>query len=158
MTTATEFMNDSAKQVSDVFARTMQSGARLHEEAAKFWAETSRKQLDDQRAQFEKMVDEAAPFSRKNAERFQKFFDEQADRSLDMLRKSFDSARATNPTQACESLMNLWRSSFETMRESADAMAKFNSDIFASWNDMLRKNGCMNTPAPEAAMKRPAGK
>lgn len=147
-TNATDFVSDGVKTAADSFAKTMQSGIKFQEEAATFLTKTLGRTSDEFRSQWDKMTEDAFPFNKKNVERFQKLFDEQSSRSLDLLRKTFDVSAPTNPTDVYEKTFSLWRSSLDTMRQSAESMAKLNAEMFENWNCTMRKtfekSGCCN--------------
>lgn len=156
---AQECMKDTFKQISDTFARTMEIGTKFHEDNARFWTETIGRNLDAFRTQWQKLNDELLPFTRRNVERFHKLFDEQAQRSLELLRRSLEAASpAGDASQVYERVNDAWRSSFETLRESADAVAKANAEMFQGWTDAVRRlyNGA--AAEADASKRRPAPK
>lgn len=133
-----DFMNDTFKQATQNFARTLEVGIKFQEDAARFWTDAFGKNAEELRTQWEKLAADVAPFSKKNMERFHKLFEEQSARSLELLKKSLEANRASTPTDALDNLLGLWRNSFDTIRESADAVAKANADLFESWTHMAK--------------------
>ncbi len=148
-------VTDSFKQAAETFSRTMETGIRFQEETARFWSEFFNKQTEDIRHGVEKFSTETLPFSQKNIERFHKLFDEQATKSVSFLKRAFEQTPATSPTEAYERLMTLWQQSFDTVRESADAMAKANVEMFENYSSMFRTFTTTNGHGKAAPAKPP---
>lgn len=152
----TETMTETYKQLNDSFNQAMRTGSQFHEQTARFWNEAMTRNLSETRAQFEKVADDALPFNKKNIDRFHRMFDENAKRSLDLLKQTMDVGTAHNMPEAYDKLMSLWRNSFESLRECTDAVARANAEMFETWTGLMRQgfaNG--KTPAADAAQKRP---
>ena len=133
-----DFVNQTFKQATDSFTKTMQAGIKFQEEAAQFWTQALTRGTDDFRGQWDKVAHDALPFGRKNVERFHKLFEDQSNRTLELFRKSVEFGPAQNVNEVYEKAAATWKSSLDTMRQSAEAFAKANSELFESWNDLFR--------------------
>lgn len=156
-TTTTSHTTRSADvfdQLNDSFTKTFETGLKFQEETARFWTRMFEQSMEQGRDQYTRMMDAAAPFTRENTERFQRMFDEQAASSLKMLRNSFDINQTMKPGEAFDRLMQLWRSSFETFRESTESFAKLNSEMLQNWTRMMRQTAADGKPAQA---HKPAG-
>lgn len=141
------------EQVTDNFTRTVELGTKVQQQAAKFWSEMLERNIDESRTRFEKISDETAPFNKSNFERFQRMFDQQAGKSMDMLRHAFETGRVTNPAEFCQKMTEMWRSSFDTLRESAETFARTNNEMLESWSKLMKTmagatNGSKTAPKP----------
>lgn len=140
------YMTDMFKGLSDNFADTMKAGLKFHEDTARFWFDMNSKNFEQFRNRFEQITDEFVPFSKRNMDRFHTLFDEQAKKSLDLLKQSYEMGQTGNANELCDRLFNLWKSSFETLRESVDNVAKANSDIFRNMTEVVNTNGTGQRP------------
>lgn len=154
-TTATvDFMNDSFKTMTDSFTDAMNTAMKFNEETTRFWTDTFTRTTDEFRTRNEKVVNEFAPFTRENAERFQKSFQDQTDRTMKMMRETMDTVRPTmNPTENTERMMNIWRDSFDNVRESMDTYAKANQDMFRNWTEFFNTTTKNATKAASKTVK-----
>lgn len=153
MTQTQEFVKDAVKQATDTFTRTIEAGVKFQEQNARFWTDMANKNVDELRTKLDKFNLDATPFSRKNLDGFHKLFDTQVNKSMDMLRQTFEAARAQSAPDLYENMLAMWRNSFDALRETADTVARTNSEMFESWKDMM--NVCANGPKPAG---KPAGK
>ncbi len=154
-TTPTDFWSDQFKLMADGYNQTFKTGLKFQQDAAKFWTDMARKTTDEVRTNWERMADELAPFGKKNFERFQTMFNEQADKSLDMLNKMGDMKDNATFSDMTNQVTDMMRSSLETMRNSTQAVAKANTEMFNSFADVMKKNGAM---ADDKGKRVPAGK
>lgn len=130
----TNFMTEMFTQAAETFNETMQTGLKFQEQAAKFWTGTFTKNADQFRTQFEKVADETIPAAKKNLEQFHRTFEDQAQKSMDVLRQTFDDARGWADKGLQDQTMKLWRTSFEAMRSSVDVVAKANAEMMEKWS------------------------
>ncbi|MGE3182410.1 MAG: hypothetical protein AB7N71_12325 [Phycisphaerae bacterium] len=137
-TTATvDFMNDTFKGMTESFTDAMQTAMKFNEETTRFWTDTFTRTTEDFRNRNEKIVSEFAPFTRENAERFQKSFQTQTDRTMKMMRETMETMRPTTGMETSERAMNMWRDSFDNVRESMDTFARANQDMLRSWTEFF---------------------
>lgn len=151
MTTQTDLLTETLRAATENFTRTLQAGIRFQEQNARFWSDLLGRSTEDLRAHWERLTREAAPFQQKNLEAFHQLFEEQSQRTLDLLRKSVELGQNQTAGQLYEQLATLWRASFDTLRESADAIARTNARLFEGWSELMRK-------APTTAAAQPGGK
>lgn len=72
-----------------------------------------------------------------------------------MLRDAGDIARSTEPTEAYQNVMNLWRSSFASVRDSNAALAKSSQAMFRQWTQMMQG---MSNPVNDGKTTKSASK
>lgn len=137
-TQSQEFVADACRQAAETFNRTLQIGVELQEQNVRFWTDLLSEGAAQARARWEKAAADAAPFHRRNVERFQRLVDEQSKQSLSLLRKSIEAGQVRNPADACEKLSSVWREAFDAIRDSADAVAKANAELFQSWSELMK--------------------
>lgn len=133
-----DILSDMFQQACDSFNKTMKTGAKFQQDVARFWTDAAGKNVEEMRDQFENVAQEAFPFNKKNLERFQRLFDEQTQQTLEMLRQTFDSGRPTDIQEMFQRTSELWRTSFDTIRASADAMAKTSTEMFEGCSEFAR--------------------
>jgi hypothetical protein len=139
MTAQTDFMTETMRAATENFTRTLQAGIKFQEQNAQFWSDLVGRSTEDFRTQWDRLARDAAPFQQKNLEAFHRLFEEQSQRTLDLLRRSVELGQAQSAGSTYEQLAALWRTSFETLRESADAIARTNAQMFESWSELMRK-------------------
>lgn len=156
MTTQTkDVAGEMFDQVTENFTRTVEMGTKVQQQAARFWSDMLERNIEESRTRFEKISEETAPFSKSNFDRFQRLFDQQANKSMDMLRQAFEGGKVSNPAEYGQKMTELWRTSFETLRESAETFAKTNNEMLENWSKWVRttlgasSNG--SKPAPKVA-------
>jgi hypothetical protein len=140
-----EFVADSFKQAADAFAKSMHAGIRFQEDTAQFWTEIMGRTTEELRVRWDKFSHDVAPFSRRAADRLNRLFDEQSHRGLELMRKSFDLWQARTANEAYDKTMALWQASFNTMRDSSDALVRTNAELLDGWSQTVRSV----TGAPE---------
>jgi len=154
MTTSRDFMTDMFKQAADSFSRTMQAGVKFQEDSTRFWTDLANKNLDEVRTQWEKLSLDATPFAKKNLDQFHKLFEEQTSKTLELLRKTCEAGSLQSPSEVYERLTLMWRDSLDSIRQTTDAFAKTNGELFENCSEMIRKfsGGQANgKPAPKTA-------
>lgn len=138
MAVETKDMNAVWREASESFNKTMQAGVKLQEETARFWSDMVGRTTDELRTRWEHAASDAAPISRKNTERFQHLFDEQSKRSLELLRKSMDVASVRTPAEMFDAIGQLWQTTFDSMRETNDALTRMNSELMESFSGAVK--------------------
>ncbi len=134
-----DFVTDMFNQATESFNRTMSTGLEFQQQAGKFWGDVFEKSFDQVRTHTEKVSKDFVPGAKKNVEQFHKMFDGQAQKSLDMLRKTFESGECCNVQDLSDQTVKMWQTSFDTVRSQVDAMAKMNVEMFESFSDMANK-------------------
>ena len=133
-TETTDFMTRMFNQAATTFNETMQTGLQFQEQAAKFWTGTLTKNADQVCTQFQKVADDAIPTAKKNLEQFHRTFEQQAQKSMGVLRETFDGVNDWADNGLHEQTTKLWRTSFDAMRSSVDVVAKANAEMFEKWS------------------------
>jgi len=136
-TASTDFMTDSFKQMSDCLAGTLEVGTDFFQRTAEFWTDAAAKNAQTFRKQWETFNGQAAPLARSNIERLQKLFEQQCQRGLELMRLNVDTQPTADPAELFDRTVELWRNSFETLRQSIDAVAKANAQMFESWTELI---------------------
>ncbi len=139
MNNQTDLLTETMRAATENFTKTLQAGIRFQEQNARFWSDLLGRSSEDFRTHWDRLTREAAPFQQKNVEAFHQLFEEQSQRTLDLLRKSVELGQNQAAGQLYEQLAALWRTSFDTLRESADAIARTNARMFESWSELMRK-------------------
>lgn len=144
MPNTTDMFADTFKTMTEGFADAMRNTMKFNEDTARFWTDTLTRNTDEFRTRTQRFVDEMTPFSRQSAERMQKNFDEQMQRTVNFVR---DSAQAFQParTDLNERLFSMWKDSLENARETLETCTKANMDIARTWTEFF------NTAASSAA-------
>jgi hypothetical protein len=102
------------------------------------WSEQVNRRSAEARERFEATADELAPLMRKSCDRFSRLMDEQAQRGVHLVRETFDPAVPANPSEAMDRMATLWRTSFDCMRDGAEALTRAQSDMFSHWSDYVK--------------------
>ena len=121
------------KNTADVFNQACTAGLKLNEETTRFWKETWGKNLDQAWTQAEKVGREVLPAAKKNVQQLHRTFEEQGKKGLDVVRKSFESAEGAFDDTTVDKTMDIWRSTYETMRSGWDTMANANAQMLETW-------------------------
>ncbi|MBK9128877.1 MAG: hypothetical protein IPM13_13915 [Phycisphaerales bacterium] len=140
MSTAT-FSNvwaDTFRQVADNYTKTFQAGMKFYEDTAKLYADLAAKGAEEGRARVEKTIADMGDLNRKNFERFQAFFEEQTRRNASLTPYMLDPTCMSNPAEACERVAAMWRTSFETLRDSVATAAKATAELIDGYSQVYR--------------------
>lgn len=155
-------MNPEAfKTAGEMFNKSVQAGVKVQEETVRFWNDATTRATDEFRNRVEKMAEEVAPLNKKNADRFQRLFDEQTQRGTSFFRTAMDvnpfMRPISTPTEAFERTSNFFKASFDVMRESVDAFSKASQETVADWQNVAKRceSGVCTAPTGDAT-KRPA--
>ncbi len=156
MTNSThEFTNDTMKVMNESFATAMKTGTKVFEETARFWFDLATQNMDGFRNRFERVADDAVPFSKKNMDRVQRTFEDQAHRNAETLRQGIEVFQSQSPAEAFDHAMMFCRRSIETMRHACETFAKTNTEMFEAWTQMtqapINGGGKAQTPKQPAA-------
>lgn len=139
MTAQTDLMTETMRAATENFTKTLQAGIQFQEQNAQFWSDLVGRSAEDFRAQWDRLARETAPFQQKNLEAFHRVFEEQSQRTLDLLRRSVELSQPRSAGNVYEQFATLWRTLFEALRESADAIARTNARMFESWSELMRE-------------------
>lgn len=151
---ATAPMTDMFKTMSDSYAKSFNMGVKFFDETGRFWTETMNKNAEDYRNRCDKMFEDFAATGKKNMERMVRFFDEQNTRGMGFVKNMTEMQPATTPTEMFDRATNVVKTSFETMRDGFDGLAKFTNETMQNTAGVVRT--CDATE--QAAAKKPATK
>jgi len=139
MNATQNFMNDTFKQMSDTFSNAFEMGMKFQKDNMRFWTEAMTGKLQSAGDQWKQAADEFAPTVQKNLDRFGKLVEEQTQHGVELMRKSFDCEMPQNPQGVNDRWLELWKASFDAMRDSADAVAKANGEMIDGFEKMTHK-------------------
>jgi hypothetical protein len=134
---------DAFKTAGEMFNKSVQATVKVQEESIRFWNDATTRATDEFRNRVEKMAEEVAPLNKKNADRFQRLFDEQTQRGTNFFRTAMDVnpfvRPVSNPAEAFERTSNFFKTSFDMMRESVDAFSKASQETVADWQNVAKR-------------------
>jgi hypothetical protein len=131
--TLTNTWTDTFRQVADNYNKTFQAGMKFFEDSAKLYSDLSAKTVEEGRARYEKGVSDLSELNKKNLERFQAFFEEQARRNAALTPYMFDPSGMNNPADVCDRVAAMWRTSFETLRDSVTTASKATAEMLEGY-------------------------
>ena len=152
---------EAFKSAGEMFNKSVQASVKVQEESVRFWNDATTRATDEFRNRVEKMADEITPLNKKNADRFQRLFDEQTQRGTSFFRTAMDVSPfvrpVSNPAEAFERATQFFKTSFDMMRDSVDAFTKASQETVADWQNVAKRceTGCCTAPTGDAT-KRPA--
>lgn len=155
MTTQTEFFKDTIKQAGDSFNKALETGVKFQEQTARFWTDLANRNMDELRGRLDKYNTDAMPFSRKNLDSFHRIFDTQVNKGLDLLKQTVETAKSQSAGEMYDQMLSFWRNSFDAMRETADAVAKVNNEMFDAWTGMFHVGNGGSKPGPSKPAAKP---
>lgn len=122
------------------FGDALKAGVRIQEEVAKWWTDALEQggPVQEWQKKSRAIVSEAIPAAQKNAEEWLKLVEQNYKRSMDLLKKAFDTNGAGKDVQS--RTQDLWEASLQVIRENAQAMAQANMKMMELWASVLQKN------------------
>lgn len=158
---STTINTEAFKTAGEMFNKSVQAGVKVQEESVRVWNDSTTRTTDEFRNRVEKFADEVAPLNKKNADRFQRLFDEQTQRGSNFFRTALEInpfvRPFSTPAEAFERTGNFFKASFDVLRESVDAFSKASQETVADWQNVAKRceTSCCTAPSGDAA-KRPA--
>lgn len=153
---------DSFKTMTDTFSKSFDAGVRMQEDAFRMVTDMSTRATEEFRNRVEKMADDVLPMSKKNMDRFQRMFDETAQRATNLVRTSMDLNPAVRPVATPAEIMDrtfsMWKASFDAARETMDAMQKMTTEVVADWQSATKCCGSTTCQTPAAGEPKKAAK
>ena len=123
------------------FGEALKAGVKAQEQIANWWTDALNKAVPA--TEFQKrsrtLASEVIPTAQKNAEEIVKLIEQNYKRSVDLLRKAFDSTGAANAGDLQAKAQGLWEASVELVKDNAQAMAQTNIKVLELWADVLRQ-------------------
>jgi hypothetical protein len=140
-------------QLNDTFNETLKASVNFQEQGTRFWKNLFEQAPSGLREQFEKLPAEVLPFSKASVDRFQRLFDTQAERTVELMHETFELGKAETPADLYGEMLKLWRQSFDVLRESNEAYAKTSAEIFEQFSKFASTCGVRTDgkSAPKAA-------
>ncbi len=132
-------MNDTFEKMSENFNSAFDMALKFQRDSMRFWTDAMSGQCQSAGEQFKQVADEFGPTVQKNMDRFGKLVEEQANRGVEMIRKSFDGGMPKNAQEANDRWLEMWKASFDAMRDSADAIAKANAEMIDGFDKLTQK-------------------
>jgi len=139
----TSRMPNMFEQATETFKTTMDAGLKFQQDAVKsmMGCFSGMDRFDDVRQRIEAVTNDSITMIRKNAERTQKLFDDQCRSGMDLINKSFETAKSGkiqngNVVEQCRSA---WKNGFDAMCTGIDAMAKANVQAVENWASFFDK-------------------
>jgi hypothetical protein len=129
-------------QAVQSFGDALKTSVKIQEDAAKWWSDV----LDQGSAvqEFQKrscaIVNESLPVAQKSAEDYFKVIEQNYRRGMDLLKKATNTENVGAAADMRAKSQELWETSMEAVRDSAQAMAQANVKLMEQWADVLRKN------------------
>lgn len=145
---------DAMRQATDGYARAMQVGLKFQNEALQFWGKT----LGGEQGELDLAggLTQGAEFYARTAERAGRMLEQQSQRTVEMLRKGLGLTQGATPAESLEKATGVWTSSIDAMRDSFDAVARFNTETLADFSETIRSGG--NGHSTPAARTRRTGR
>jgi hypothetical protein len=148
-------MKETTKPVSELFEQAMKSyeqafktGLKVQEESSKWWTtllEQTGPSPDWQKS-LRTMASEILPEAEKRMEDGLRMVEQNSRASLELLKlfKQAVEVPGTNPIAETQTrLLGFWEASLNSMRDSAQAVAKANTQTLESWMELFRKGTAM---------------
>jgi hypothetical protein len=141
---ASEFENKFTSffdQASQSFSDSLKQGAKMQEEASKWWTDALSHfcPATDAGKKANALLSEAIPTFQKNAQEFFSLLEQNYKRTADLLKKAFQTEPATNSAEAEAKTRELWNASVGVVRDNAQAVANTNLRVMQLWADALNK-------------------
>jgi len=140
--TAEAKMTNLFDQAVQSFGDAVKAGVKIQEDIAKFWGDVLDQggAMQEWQKRSRAMVNEAIPTAQRQAEEWLKLVEQNYKRSMDLLKKAFDSEQTTAAADIRAKTQELWEASLEVIRDNAQAMAQANVKMMEQWAEILRKN------------------
>lgn len=141
MTSTTNPMSlwgETYKQVAEGYSKTMQAGVKFFEDTTRLYTDLAARTMEETRVRVEKVTHDTVELNKHGVERAQAFFEEQTRRNASLTPYMFDPASMNNPAEYFDRVAALWRTSFETVRDSISTIAKNSGEMMEGWSKVCR--------------------
>jgi vacuolar-type H+-ATPase catalytic subunit A/Vma1 len=127
-------------QAIQTFGDALKAGVKVHEELGKFWTEAIDQSapVNEWQKRARTVVHDAIPAAQRNAEEWIKLVEANYRRSMNLLKKAFDSEQDTSDLRI--KTQKLWEESLDLIRDNAQAMAQANVKMMEMWAGVTKKN------------------
>jgi hypothetical protein len=128
-------------QAFQAFNDTLKAGVRIQEDVGRWWTDAFDQAIpkNDWQNKTSTLVAEAIPAAQRSAEEWLKLLEANYRRSNALLKKAFE----VEPSETADlraRTEQLWRDSFELVKENAEATAQANLKLIELWSGVLKKN------------------
>lgn len=140
--------NKATTNGTDNVFKTMNENARMaFDNGVKFQQDTMKavtnmfagcETMDDCRGKFETVANDTINFVRKNAEQTQKAFDESCKSGMNMIKKSFETARGENKDMFAQT-RDMWAGMFDMMKTNVDMFTKTTTATIENMSEFVNK-------------------
>lgn len=140
-------------QAVSTFGDALKAGVKIQEEVAKWWSDALDQAgpVQEWQKKSQAIVSEAIPAAQKNAEEWLKLVEQNYRRSMDLLKKAFETNGAPSSKEMQARTQDLWEASLDVIRDNAQAMAEANMKMMELWAGVLQKNAAQMSPAKAKA-------
>jgi hypothetical protein len=125
------------------FGETLKASFRVQEEWAKSFSDAIKQVTPT--CEFQKqsasIFAAAIPIAQKNTEELMKAIEQNYKKSLELLRKAFDTQNPETTADLQSRTQRLWEDSVQLFRENTDALTAANIKIVENWSEVIRKGG-----------------
>lgn len=136
----TEVFGDMLKKANETFQQTMNTSVKFQEESTQFWKNAFGQAFDGFQTQAGKFTDDVLPGFQKNIDEFHRMFEKQSQKGFETIRETFEQNQKFVNQDIFNQTLDMWRTSFDTMRSSVDKMTQANMSLFESWTGMVKQN------------------
>ena len=129
-------------QASRSFGDALKAGVRVQEEWSKWWSDAVEQAgpVRDWQKRSSTLLSGVLPAAQKNAEEWMKAMEQNYRKSMDLMRKAFDSEKSVVAPDYQERAKELWEESLSVVRESAETIAQANTKMVEAWAEVVRKS------------------
>lgn len=124
------------------FGDAIKAGVKMQEDATRWWSDTLEKSspLADWQKRSLAGVKEAIPVAQKNAEEFLRLVEGNYRKSVDLLKRAFETRDADTIADLQGRIQELWEGSMKMVKEAAQTVAQNNVKMMEFYAELLRKN------------------
>jgi len=144
-------------QAMQTYGEAIKAGVRAQEQIAAYWTDAIGRAIPAT-AEFQRkskaFVSESAPAAQRNTEDMLKFLEQNYRRSVELVKRAYETGTAAATGEFQSRLQSLWESSVELLKDNAQAVAQTNLRVLDLWADLLRHNNGV-TAAPPPSPKGP---
>jgi hypothetical protein len=128
-------------QAFQAFNETLRSGVKIQEDVGRWWTDAFDQALpkNDWQKKTTTLVGEVIPVAQRSAEEWLKVLEANYRRTTVLLKNAFDVEPAETADLRART-EQLWRESFELVKQNAEAVAQANLKLIELWSGVLKRN------------------
>lgn len=132
--------NDMFKAMNDNFRSAFDNSVKFQQETMKAVTNmfTNCDTMDDCKGKFETMANDTVSMVRKNAEQTQKAFDESCKSGINMMKKTFDTAKADNKDMFAQT-RDMFSGMFDMMKTNMEMFTKTTTATIENVSEFVTK-------------------